>query len=297
MSFGPLVSYVIPTYNGEEHIRACLDSVLSQSYENIEIIVVNDNSDDSTRQIIEDKYPEVKLINLPSNHGHAAAANIGFETARGSLLALLDDDVELEEGWTSSLVEEFERSDDSLALLHPRIQEPGNEYKTESGEITDFRGCGVMARKEALAECGYYDERYFVYSDDVELAANLLVHGYTMRSFPEVTTYHKTTWSSEATKSPFKTYYNNRNRLWFMWKYYDRKNAITHSLRFSFLAGKRAYRDGAFLAHLRALKDALKGYRYFIGEHTECAQLDYEDISITELAIRAGQLLRQSLYD
>ena len=90
----PLVSIVIPVYNGEKYIEECLNSLSKQSYENIEIIIINDGSTDSTWEILScgkyfgDKY---KLINS-TNNGVSCARNIGIKKANGDYLLFLDVD-------------------------------------------------------------------------------------------------------------------------------------------------------------------------------------------------------------
>ena len=74
------VSVVIPCYNGEKYLRNCLDSVVNQTFNNMEIIVVNDGSTDSSKDILNEyvcKYSNIKLINK-SNGGVASARNLGI---------------------------------------------------------------------------------------------------------------------------------------------------------------------------------------------------------------------------
>lgn len=98
MSSKPLVSVVIPAYNVEDYIRECVDSVLNQSYENIEIIVVDDGSTDSTPGVadslksISDK---VKVLHK-SNGGLSSARNYGLKNANGEYVLFLDSDDWLE---------------------------------------------------------------------------------------------------------------------------------------------------------------------------------------------------------
>lgn len=89
-----LVSVMIPVYNAQDHIRKCLDSLLVQTYENIQIVVVNDGSKDSSGQICEEyakRDSRVKLINQP-NGGEGAARNTGLREADGEYLCFVDAD-------------------------------------------------------------------------------------------------------------------------------------------------------------------------------------------------------------
>lgn len=86
----PLISVIIPVYNGEKYIRACIENMLNQSYKNLEIIVVNDGSHDQSG-IIAGEYP-VQVIHFEKNRGLSAARNIGIDTAKGEYIHFMDVD-------------------------------------------------------------------------------------------------------------------------------------------------------------------------------------------------------------
>jgi GT2 family glycosyltransferase len=88
----PLVSVIIPTYNRLGKLKNAVESVLSQTYENYEIIIVNDAGEDVTRVINEFNNGKLKLLNSSMNKGLAAARNIGIKAAKGEYIAFLDDD-------------------------------------------------------------------------------------------------------------------------------------------------------------------------------------------------------------
>lgn len=85
------ISVIIPVYNGEKTIKKCIDSVLAQTYEDIEIIVVNDGSTDSTAEILSTFRDKIKVINQP-NMGQGAARNAGIAAAAGEYLGFVDAD-------------------------------------------------------------------------------------------------------------------------------------------------------------------------------------------------------------
>lgn len=88
----PLVSVIIPCYNGEKYISEAIQSVRNQTYTNIEIIVVDDNSQDNTKKIIEMNHEDVRLIEHKENRGIAATRNTGITQAQGKYVSLLDQD-------------------------------------------------------------------------------------------------------------------------------------------------------------------------------------------------------------
>lgn len=90
----PLVSFVIPTRNRAKILKDCLESVIKQTYNNIEVIVVNDNSTDNTLEVLNGyslKYPFIKYFNN-NGVGVGAARNLGIDKANGDYIAFMDDD-------------------------------------------------------------------------------------------------------------------------------------------------------------------------------------------------------------
>ena len=94
-----LVSVIIPVYNSEKYVKEAIDSVLKQTYQNFEIIVVDDCSTDNSCQIIKKIDDQrIRLIKLDKNSGVAVARNIAIENAKGQYIAFLDsDDIWLED--------------------------------------------------------------------------------------------------------------------------------------------------------------------------------------------------------
>ena len=86
-----LVSVIIPNYNGSEYIRECLESVFEQDYNNLEVIVVDDGSKDSSLEVLSGFSERIKVISQP-NLGSSAARNAGILASSGDLIAFLDSD-------------------------------------------------------------------------------------------------------------------------------------------------------------------------------------------------------------
>ncbi len=98
----PLVSVVIPVYNGEKTLKECLDSVVNQTYENYEVIVVDNNSTDSTKEIIS-QYEKAKYV-FEGKPGRGAARNAGIDNSHGEIIAMIDCDCVAEENWLEELI-------------------------------------------------------------------------------------------------------------------------------------------------------------------------------------------------
>ena len=125
-----VVTIIIPLYNRIKTLNKCVDSVLSQTYSDLEIILVDDGSDDSSGNLC-DKYmeadPRVRVIH-GCNQGAAFARNQGIEIARGEYITFIDSDDYVTPDYIERLVEAFEKHDCVLAIC--------NSYNAKDGKLT-----------------------------------------------------------------------------------------------------------------------------------------------------------------
>ncbi len=91
MTFNPLVTIIIPTYNREIKIFDAIESAINQTYKNTQIIIIDDGSTDHTANLIKHKYPQIEYF-YKTNGGQASARNLGLSKAKGELIASLDSD-------------------------------------------------------------------------------------------------------------------------------------------------------------------------------------------------------------
>ena len=115
----PLVSIVIPIYNAEKSLERCLDSVLSQDYKNIEAILIDDGSRDSSPEICaryKSRNPERISIVRQENSGPSTARNRGIELSRGKYIAFVDSDDMVASNMISSMIEKAEENDADMAI-------------------------------------------------------------------------------------------------------------------------------------------------------------------------------------
>lgn len=175
----PLVSVIIPTYKRSKFIKRAIDSVLAQTYDNIEIIVVDDNIPDSLEKIATRneiiKYNEeekIKYIDLQNNSGGAIARNRGIELAKGKYLCFLDDDDEYLSNKISRQVEIFEKSQLHLSVVggFAEVRNKSNqliriEKKTISGDVYEHQLANnicttsiAMIRHEVIKKSGGFEK-------------------------------------------------------------------------------------------------------------------------------------------
>lgn len=118
MSENNLLSIIIPVYNTEEYLSRCLESLVNQSYKNLEIIIINDNSTDKSEEIIQsftyDK--RVQNIRLNSNHGTGYSRNVGLQMARGKYITFVDSDDWVDLDLYHTMISQMKNDNSEIAI-------------------------------------------------------------------------------------------------------------------------------------------------------------------------------------
>lgn len=195
MSEMPLVSVVIPTYSRPTFLKRCIESVLNQTYKNIEIFVVDDNNPDTdarrqTEEVMQQyaNNPVVRYLQHEKNRNGSAARNTGWKKATGKYITYLDDDDEIANTKIEKQVKCMESLDLSWGACYTGyclIKEHGaNQVSSEkrSGNVyidalmrTMFMGSGsnLLLRKQVVDEINGYDES-FKRNQDIEFMVRAL---------------------------------------------------------------------------------------------------------------------------
>ena len=97
------ISVVIPSWNGVKLLPPCLDSLRAQTYAEMEVIVIDSASTDETVALVRRDYPEVRLFPMTVNRGFTGAVNEGIAKAQGELVAVLNQDIEVDPQWLEEL--------------------------------------------------------------------------------------------------------------------------------------------------------------------------------------------------
>ena len=252
-----LVSVVILTYNGLDHVKTCLESVLQTSYSPIEAIVVDNGSTDGTVQYLRQRFPSVNVVELNTNTGPATGFMAGVRHSKGDYVVLLSNDMEVESSWLGYLVDALQE-DPSVAAAEPKykdfydrrrfdvtaaagrwIDRFGNNFTRGVGEIdvgqydekADVIGVATMFRRREMLRVGGYDASYFFGYEDMDVGWRFYLAGDKVVYVPESVIYHKSGASSRSSKGgllrPALYYLNKRNRLISIMKNYSVKNMLT----------------------------------------------------------------------
>jgi GT2 family glycosyltransferase len=237
------VSVIIPNWNGAHHLPTCLDSLRAQTHPDIEVIVVDNASEDGSQALIAERYPEVTLMRLPENRGFTGACNTGLQAASGEILILLNNDTEVKPTWAAEVAAAFERHPEagmvaSKMLLFDRRDVfhtagdyyrvdgiPGNRgvWERDEGQYDReeyvFSACGGAAayRRAMLGQIGLLDDDFFFSSEDIDLAWRAQLRGWRCVYAPKAVVYHHLAATGGDVTASF---YNGRNFLWVIAKNY-----------------------------------------------------------------------------
>jgi len=187
------LSFVVPAFNEEAYLPACLQSILAQTGElgdQVEIIVVNNTSTDRTRAVAMG-YPGVRVVD-EQRKGLTFARQAGFAASTGELIANVDSDSRLTPGWVAQVLREFEGKPKLVALSGPLVYydlTPGqritvrllytvaflvyalNRYVLRAGSMV--QGGNFVLRREALEQIGGFNTAIAFYGEDTDIARRL----------------------------------------------------------------------------------------------------------------------------
>jgi len=223
------LSVIIVTWNSQEFIRNCLDSIfLSQGNFSREIIVVDNDSFDETAKIIEQLYPQVNLIQNKKNLGYAKANNQGIEKTRGEYILLLNPDTQVLED-SLSLMCEFMEENPEVGALGPKLLNPDKSVQASCREFPSFStliweffglsrlfprsrvfsrwrmgyfnfdkqrevdqpmGSCLLLRRATLEDVGILDENFAMFFNDVDLCFRIKKSGWRIYFYPEAKVIH-----------------------------------------------------------------------------------------------------------
>lgn len=185
MNINPKVNIILPTYNGGEYIKRAIESVLTQSFSDWELIVIDDGSTDNTREILESYIKNEKIIYIyQKNKGPATAREEGILKSKGLYIAFIDDDDEWIDKNKLKKQVEFLDKNPEYGLVGTRgiiVDEDRNRIMNYNVPETDisiresillknpFIQSSVMVRKDILNKAGLFFAKEFINAEDYNL--------------------------------------------------------------------------------------------------------------------------------
>jgi GT2 family glycosyltransferase len=254
-----LVSIIITHYGDIEYLQGCLNSIIENTeYPHWEIIIIN-NSGVKVKDLIVGELDKIKVYDAPRNLGYAGSVNTGAKIAKGKILIILNNDVEVGKKWLLPLVNCLQK-DDSIAGCQGKILSLRDrsefDYAGAAGGAIDIFGypfcrgrifdtiekdygqydqlyepfwiCGVcMAiKRDALEKIGYFDEVFFMYGEEVDWCWRAQLLGYRFMFVPDSLIYHLGSGNTQKWPSHKKVYYLHRNHLYILIKNHSLKDLL-----------------------------------------------------------------------
>jgi len=232
----PDISIIIVSYNVQDLLQKCLESIYASKIQcSFEIIVVDNASSDQSGELIQKRYPQIKWIQNQENKGFAAANNQGIRLANGAFIWLLNPDTEITPEALDSLKHVIEGDsligacgsklinlDGSLQIscypfptlgrefvrmfhlegLIPNTSYPMDQWDSQNiYPVDNLQGASLLLRKSALEEVGNLDEAFFVYTEEVDLNYRLKKAGWKIYWVPYSIVVHHGGQSTKQNKT------------------------------------------------------------------------------------------------
>ena len=262
----PKVSIISVNYNQAAVTVELLESIKQLSFKDLEVIVVDNASKEDPTAALLATYPTVKLIKSADNLGFAGGNNLGIDASTGDYLFFINNDAEIVEGTIEQLLALFHRVP-NLGVVSPKlcyytpeasidtIQYAGStevsnftgrnrtlgELEEDNGQYVVAKptayahGAAMMIPRAAMEKVGKMPEEFFLYYEELDWCAQFRRAGYEIYIEPNALVYHKES-LSVGKMSPLKTYYVNRNRIYFMRRNKSRLEFLTFSIYLFFVA-------------------------------------------------------------
>ena len=239
------VSVVTPNYNGERFLKTFLESLNGDSKYIGEVIIIDNGSSDASLDYLKNSKFDFPLVLIENNEnlGFAPAVNQGILKAQNELIFSINNDTEVKKGSIKALIDLISSGEDIFSVQAKMLQydnkdlidDVGDEYnllawtkKTgenhNSSEYVDvrdiFSSCAgaAMYKKSLLSEIGLFDDNFFAYMEDVDLAIRSKIHGYRNLLCPDAIVYHIGSATSGSRYNEFKVKLAARNNVWVVYK-------------------------------------------------------------------------------
>ena len=290
-----LISIIVLNYNAGELLLNCINSLMKSTYQNIEILVVDNISSDDSHTKCKKQFPDIKLIQNRKNLGYCGGNNVGIKEAKGEFIVILNPDTIVEENWLDEMFNAFNEFGDGL--YQPKIislnesdiiQSTGNmihvfgfgfardkgkkiiEKKEEIEKIGYASGTCLFTTKEVLEKVGLLDEFLFLYHDDLDFGWRAAQIGINSYYVPKSKIFHVESYSLKWSAKKF--YWLERNRKYCLKTHYskDTYKKMSFSLMLVDLSIWIFYISKGFLiAKIRAELDILKNKKIIENKYLE----------------------------
>lgn len=214
----PLVSVVLLNWNGGSYIRLCLDHLLSQTCNDMEIIVVDNGSTDGSVEMIESEYPNLRIIKNERNLGFSKGMNQGIAESKGEYIIPLNFDAFLDKDFVKEAIRAVESRTEKIGMVASKVFRFAEGQKTQTlnsvglfllkrvalvssknAEHQEFvfgpHGCCPVLRRQMLEHVQlsrgeYFDNTYFAFGEDTDLWFRAQLSGWKCLFAPKAIAWH-----------------------------------------------------------------------------------------------------------
>lgn len=233
------VSIVVLNWDGKAITEECLKSIEDQSYQDYEVIVVDNASTDDSVPYLRKKFPKFTYLINTNNLGYAGGNNTGIKNAKGSYILILNNDIVLDKHFLKELVLNKNKADilgvknyyydrkDILWAVGVKINPltlvailVGKKEK-DIGQYDNYNphqivGSSMFVKREVFNKIGYFDEKFFCYVEETEWQTRALNAGFETALVPTAKLWHRVAYSTGGGDSPLSAYYLVRNRAYYI---------------------------------------------------------------------------------
>ncbi|MCX7927435.1 MAG: glycosyltransferase family 2 protein [Candidatus Omnitrophica bacterium] len=191
----PVIDIITVNYNGRHFLEEFFTAIVNLSYpkDKIRLIFIDNNSKDGSIEWVKSQKTDFSVILLTNkkNLGFATANNLAFRICKAEFIALLNNDTKVEPDWLVWLVRAI-RSDSGIGIVSSRQlpKESPRLIDPQSNETSWCSGGHCLIRRSCLEKVGYFDDKFFMYGEDVDLSWRMWLHGYKCLYVPEAICYH-----------------------------------------------------------------------------------------------------------
>lgn len=221
------ISIVYLNYNKLEETRKTTEqlSELTTGLDNIEIIAVDNNSSDGTKEYLQTQSSWLTTLFLDKNTG-IAGYNRAFEISQGEIILVLDDDSSpCNKELFPKLIQRFTDNPDIGAVACHILDDSGNSQRSwhlpknnQLGRSPAFIGCGFAIRRNLFEKIGWYPESFFIYENETKVSFEIRKAGYEILYDPSCLIQHRA--NLEQRPGWRRIFYPTRNNLWLIRQYY-----------------------------------------------------------------------------
>ena len=294
------VSIIILNYNAGDLLLNCIESIQKTTYDNYEIILVDNASDDKSHLMCKERFPFIKLISNNKNFGYCEGNNIGIRKAQGDFIIVLNPDTIVDPLWISELISAFEKKGDGLYQPkffttddHSILMSTGNMiqlfgfgYSRSKGKKDDFSfneietigyasGTCLFSSSKIFQKLELFDPFLFAYHDDLDLAWRAKLLGIESYFVPKSIVYHPPEGFSFKW-SPYKFYLLEKNRIYCILTHYSKKTLVKllpALCLVEILISCFYLKRGMFILKLKANWNIIKNFKKITLKHNQIQKL------------------------